>query len=551
MQMAICILVISTSVASANQLIGLIAEKPEFDYNTTVTTSFFEAISVVQSTTPDVVIVDSSLSEKGAFEFLVQLKCAHSSIPVLALLPQQENTLVSNAACRFVDSCLKKDLLSSQQLIAAIEAIHPKATRNQLLPDNKHLFHALFENTNDAVIVCDLQGKIEMINPHGLQLLGYAEAEMMGHKLEQFAALQERTAWSENALRLLAGQRLPSFEQTYLSKDGSKVTVEINSSLVTNQLGIPSRYLNIARITAPRTELGGKIRTEQKLSEQQSEEQTTELQAVNQELNRVVRIKDQFVATVSHELRTPLAGMLNLSEAIQEGVYGPLNERQMTMLEKIRQSGQHLLALLNDILDISRVETQGLVLDLGEVYIEELCRNSLFLVQETARSRDIRLTVSINTQNKMLIADERRLTQIIVNLLGNAIKFTPRSGNVGINVFEGSDSLAEDTYSNCIHERTLNFEVWDTGVGIPAEEIPKLFQPFFQVQNRLPETNKGSGLGLTLVDKLVQLHGGKVSVHSVVGRGSRFIVSLPWRTSVSVVNYAPTVQSFPDVWTVT
>ena len=264
--------------------------------------------------------------------------------------------------------------------------------------------------------------------------------------------------------------------------------------------------------------------------QRQLQERIRELQLANEELSRTARAKDQFIATVSHELRTPLSAVLNLSEAIQEGVYGPLNARQIEMMGKIEQSGRHLLSLLNDILDISRIETRGVELNREDVWVEELCRNSLLLVQETARSRNIQLESSVLLPGAMLIADERRLTQILVNLLGNAIKFTPRGGRVGLDIREGEAIPPNGHPLSENDRRIIQFVVWDTGIGIAAEDIPRLFQPFVQILNRHSNQNVGSGLGLALVERLVRLHEGTISVESELGKGSKFIVSLPWRT---------------------
>lgn len=274
-----------------------------------------------------------------------------------------------------------------------------------------------------------------------------------------------------------------------------------------------------------------------------------ELQLANEELSRIARAKDQFIATVSHELRTPLSAVLNLSEAIQEGVYGPLNTRQVEMLGKIEQSGRHLLSLLNDILDISRIETKGVELNREDVMVEELCRNSLILVQEMARSRDIQLESSIMLPGAMLIADERRLTQILINLLGNAIKFTPRGGRVGLIIREGEAALQNGRSLSENERRTIQFVVWDTGIGIAPEDISRLFQPFVQILNRHSNQNVGSGLGLALVERLVRLHEGKISVESELGKGSKFIVTLPWQTQLKAHQTSNDSEAQP-LWTV-
>lgn len=258
--------------------------------------------------------------------------------------------------------------------------------------------------------------------------------------------------------------------------------------------------------------------------QRQLQERNAQLQAqaealahANAELSRAVRAKDEFLASMSHELRTPLNAILGMSEVLCDEVYGPLNERQVKSVRTIEESGRHLLDLINDILDVAKIEASKVELELAPVSIETVCEASLGLIKQNALKKQLKVSSSLDRAVTTLQADERRLKQILVNLLANAVKFTPAGGAVGLEV--AGDAERE----------TVHFTVWDTGIGIAVEDMERLFQPFVQLDSRLSREHTGTGLGLSLVQRLAEMHGGGVSVESEVGKGSRFTVSLPWQ----------------------
>ncbi|MCC9077469.1 response regulator [Litorilinea aerophila] len=259
-------------------------------------------------------------------------------------------------------------------------------------------------------------------------------------------------------------------------------------------------------------------------------ERTAELSAANAELARASRAKDDFLASMSHELRTPLNAILFLAQALKKGVYGPISDKQLRSVLNIEESGRHLLSLINDILDVAKIEAGRLELDIWPVAVEPIAQASLRLIKEMAEKKQIAVSLQLDPAVSTVRADDKRLTQILVNLLSNAVKFTDPGGSVGLEV-KGDPA-----------NQRVHFTVWDTGIGIAEEDLPKLFKPFTQLDSGYTRQYSGTGLGLSLVYRMTQMHGGEISVESQVGQGSRFTVSLPWEPEPAEGTVAGTIQ---------
>ncbi len=274
-----------------------------------------------------------------------------------------------------------------------------------------------------------------------------------------------------------------------------------------------------------------------------------QLRQTNEQLARATRLKDEFLANMSHELRTPLNAILGMSEGFQEGVFGAINERQAKAIATIERSGQHLLELINDILDLSKIESGKLELQLSDIPVRSLCDSSLAFIKQIALKKNIRLSTRIANNLSSIQVDDRRLRQVLINLLSNAIKFTPAGGSVILEVkLEKAEVLESYPHHaswksftpqpNSLDVPHLCFSVIDTGIGIASEDISKLFQPFIQLDSSLNRQYSGTGLGLALVQRIAALHGGTVSVSSEIGQGSCFTVRIPY----CVRDFSPMMQ---------
>jgi signal transduction histidine kinase/CheY-like chemotaxis protein len=247
---------------------------------------------------------------------------------------------------------------------------------------------------------------------------------------------------------------------------------------------------------------------------------TAELGRLYRQLEAANRHKSEFLASMSHELRTPLNAIIGFSEVLLERLFGELTEKQEEYLRDILDSGRHLLSLINDILDLSKVEAGRMELELGRFSLHEALENGLTMVRERASRHGIALSLEVDPAIDVIEADERKVKQVVFNLLSNAVKFTPDGGRVGITAgLDGGE---------------VRITVWDTGIGIAPEDQARIFEEFQQVGGLDGRQREGTGLGLALARRFVELHGGRLSVESAVGQGSHFTFTLPARTTPAI-----------------
>jgi len=238
-----------------------------------------------------------------------------------------------------------------------------------------------------------------------------------------------------------------------------------------------------------------------------------EIQEKSAQLEVANRHKTEFLANMSHELRTPLNAIIGFSEVLLQRMFGELNPQQADYLEDIMSSGRHLLTLINDILDLSKIEAGRMELEAAPFSLVAALTNAVTLVRERATSHGIRLELDVAPELDTMVADERKLKQVVVNLLTNAVKFTPDGGTVSLRAARENGEV--------------RLSVHDTGIGIAPEDQERIFEEFQQATHQGDQSREGTGLGLTLSKRMVELHGGTLSVSSTPGKGSTFTVALP------------------------
>lgn len=341
------------------------------------------------------------------------------------------------------------------------------------------------------------------LNQSHLELFGYQHSEeLIGQHWQILYAAEELDRFQRDVFPVLWEQHHWQGEAIAVRKNGT--TFIEGLSLTLTERG---ELICVCRdITA------------QKQAEEQIHRTNEQLILSNAELARATRLKDEFLANMSHELRTPLNAILGMAEGVQDEIFGTLNDRQRRAIKTIESSGQHLLELINDILDLSKVESGKLELQLAPVAVDYLCQSSLAFVRQQAAQKQIQLSADIPSELPKISVDERRMRQVLINLLNNAVKFTPTGGHAQLLVTTAVE----------FNQTFLLFSIVDTGIGIAPEHLDKLFQAFVQIDSSLNRQYSGTGLGLALVHRLIELHRGSITVTSQVGAGSCFTVRLPY-----------------------
>jgi len=464
----------------------------------------------------DVILSDYTMPSFSAMAALQTLKESGLDVPFLVVSGTiGEETAVAALKAGAHDFLIKDKLA---RLVPAIERELREAEIRRSHRDAETRYKLLVEQLPIVVYVnpIDKITSTIYVSPQIQNILGYTAAEWI--KDPEFWQTRLHPEDREAVMKNLEQSSLPDnpldLEYRVKARDGHTVWFQDQMILVRNEKGQPLYWQGLAIDITKRKQAEDEIRKLNAELEQRVRERTTELE-------RALRAKDEFLANMSHELRTPLNAILGLSESLAEHTAGSLNEKQQKYISTISESGQHLLSLINDILDLAKIESGQIVLNVDEVDIQKLCQASLRMINELAHKKNQQVTLEIEEQIGSLWADERRLKQILVNLLSNAVKFTPEGGKLGLEVH--ADQA----------ERRIFFTVWDNGIGIRQSDLPHLFKPFVQLDSGLGREVAGTGLGLALVAQMVQLHGGNVSVDSQFNEGSRFTVSLPWEPSLA------------------
>ncbi|PSN16250.1 hypothetical protein C7271_20360, partial [filamentous cyanobacterium CCP5] len=390
-----------------------------------------------------------------------------------------------------------------QQVIGFLSVakdITERKAAEQKLRASEEKFRNLVENANDIIYTLSADGVFTYVSPNWSEFLGHPVEAVINQSFCQFVHPEDVPRCFEVLKRTVEnGVKQRGIEYRVQHSSG-EWRWHISSSSPQIDAAGNIIFAGIAHDITDRKQF------------------EAELNRINAELMRATRLKDEFLANMSHELRTPLNAILGMTEGLKEGVFGSVTLSQQHTLGAIEGSSHHLLALINDVLDVARMEAGQVQLDCRAIAVADLCESSLMFVQQQALKKQIVIRLEI-PRLPLLWADERRLRQVLINLLDNAIKFTPAGGLVTIRASQHNQGT----------QPWLRIAITDTGIGIAPEHMGQLFQAFVQVDSALNRKYEGTGLGLSLVKKIMNLHGGNVTVTSQEGRGSCFTLDLPYR----------------------
>ena len=382
------------------------------------------------------------------------------------------------------------------------------------LRENEEKYRNLIEHANTGIVIIH-DKMLTYLNERGAEIIGYTVKEIINTPFTDYLHTDELPKVLDRYKRRMAGEDVPPIYETALKhKNGSRIDVEFNVGIITYD-GKPAEFVFIQDITESKRAEAELREAHCKLQEAKAEvdekvkERTQQLMVAKEDAERANQMKSIFLASMSHELRTPLNSIIGFTGIILQGLAGELNDEQQKQLGMVYASSKHLLALINDLLDISKIESGELEPDLEEFNLAEAGIEVRDSLKPKAEDKGLKLIWDMPDINVM--SDERRFKQILVNLVNNAIKFT-EEGEVEVKVIE--------------KDKSIEVMVKDTGVGMKKEDLPKLFAPFTQLEYTVSE-EKGTGLGLYLVGNLVRLLNGDIRVESEYGKGSIFTLTLP------------------------
>jgi len=386
------------------------------------------------------------------------------------------------------------------------------------------LFNAI-EQSEESIVITDVNGAIEYVNPAFTRKTGYSKKEAIEQNPRILqSGLTPIEIYDELWRTILSG--VP-WKGTLINKKKSGEIYYEDATIAP----VFDEHGKIKHFVAAKTDVTDRIMAEEELKRK-----NTELELAKEIAESANRAKSDFLANMSHELRTPLNSIIGFSDILEDGMAGPMADNQKELLNDISTSGKHLLSLINDILDLSKVEAGTMELELNEFNLEEMIDGSLVMFKEKAMKHNIKIAAEVEAGIGNIVADKRKIKRVLFNLLSNAFKFTSNGGSVSVQARRVSNVGAirrvaheegRGSASPLQEQNFIEISVTDTGIGISPEDQKKLFQPFQQMDSALSRKYSGTGLGLNLCKQFIELLGGRIWVESEVDKGSRFVFVVP------------------------
>ena len=439
------------------------------------------------------VLAPALQSEEGGFVTLRPEECNSAASVVVHATPRSSQGWILTAT-------VETDLSTRPTSDEALVAQRKRAVERTKVQDR---FRDLLEAAPDAIIEVDRAGNIVLLNATTEKLFGYSRDELLGNSVDLLIPGHLRELHSKHREQYLSspGTRPMGTGLTLraVRKDGSEFPVEISLS--------PTKAGKTTRVTAIIRDV-----TAQKQAEEQIRTTNIQLEQRNREVERANQLKSEFLASMSHELRTPLHTIIGFTELLAEQSEGPLNEKQQRFIHHVHQDALHLLELINDVLDLSKIEAGRVDLRLEHFDAGEVVREALIGIFPMSEAKG---HIMVNRVDSCPVyADRVRFREILTNLLSNAVKFTPDKGEITVSAERSAEGLAA-------------FTVSDTGIGIAPADHGAIFETFRQVGSTTRGVREGTGLGLAIVKRLVEMHGGRITIESERGKGSRFTFTIP------------------------
>ncbi|MFA5350953.1 MAG: PAS domain-containing sensor histidine kinase [Candidatus Omnitrophota bacterium] len=362
-------------------------------------------------------------------------------------------------------------------------------------------YRELVENANSIILRMDMKGNLTFFNRYAQEFFGYSQEEILGKSV--IGTIVAPTDSSGRDLKAMIDDivshplRYVENKNENMLRNGERVWIAWTNKAILDKDG---RVGGVFSIGNNITKL------------KQAEEEILKAKEAAESANKT---KSAFLANMSHELRTPLNAIIGFSELVKDESVGALNGKQKEYLNYVWESGKHLLSLINEVLDLSKVEAGKMELELTEFDLKELLKKSLMFISEKAMKQEITLLTDIEEGVGIIKADERKIKQVVFNLLSNAMKFTPKGGKVSIQ-------------AKIAGENEVLICVWDTGIGVEAKDSQKIFSEFEQISSEYSRQYAGTGLGMPLSKKFIELHGGKMWFESEgKNKGTYFYFTLP------------------------
>lgn len=452
----------------------------------------------------DLIISDYELPELDGFEVLNLYTEKKLTIPFIFVSGHLDEEVAVKFMKAGAHDFVHKDKLF--KLAPTVQRELKDAKTRQTLKIIHSQYQQVVELSLDAIFVL-YHDEIRFANQAAYKMLGAKNNQsFVGECFSQFVAPKSLKALRQYMKEAFNQKNIGKpYECAMLRCDNTNCAVEIRAIPYTDQAGM------LQIVVRDHSEL---TEAEQQITHQ--EQKINKYVKENEKLMYTDFVRSEYLSTMSHELRTPLNAIIGFSELLASGVSGPLNEKQKEFCNSIFKSGKHLLSIINDILDMSQIEAGRMILCEEKFDISSFLEDALSIFQLASKEKNLQLSVNVAPNVSVTMFDRRRLKQIIYNLIANAIKFTPAGGVINVTVAQSSEGSVQMVFS-------------DTGEGINAAEMHNLFKPYVQVSLDKRLRSEGTGLGLVIVKKLVDLHNGDIQVQSEKGKGTRFILNFPNR----------------------